>query len=1005
MKNWIEKFRNPEAKYRSHPFWSWNDKLEEDELRLQIRMMKESGHGGFFMHARDGLLTPYMSKEWFELVRACTDEAEKCGLEAWGYDESGWPSGSAGGAIPAMGDEYKTRLIRLLPYDGATQGDVIAYYAVKDDNSYRMLSSADDAVADGEKIMYAAQFTDGSYLDILNPAVVKAFIDHTYEGYLKELGGDFKKGGMAGFFTDEPQYALCRNPWTTIAEEEFKKSYGYSIIENIPALFLGRDGHESVRFDFWKMTNRLFTESFAKQIGEWCDEHGCLLTGHAMMEDNLLCQIHCTGGCMPMYEYMQVPGIDWLGRHNAGSPDNGKNDAPVLALQVGSVAAQTGKERVLTETFAMCGWDISFAEMRSLIEWQFLGGVNFVCQHLEGYTLRGQRKGDFPPSMFYQSPWWDDYKAFTDTVARLGKLLAVGVDDPGLLLIHPMHSIWLKYTNLDLNAEQPFTDEFTSFATRLSKAHIPYHLGDETVIARHGKVEGALFKVGKCSYHTVFLPSLMGLDRSTYELLMEFKKNGGRIASLGMKPEFIDGRPAAEELYELLDGVPTLDLSRRSTFMDTLRRYYSDCGIDSISVVGRNGEEEDIQVCRRYYPEEGYTAYFFVNLDRTSGREVSIILDGDDAVELRPDDMKLVRYPTRTEKGKVCLDVKFAPMESHFIIVGKDLPEAPLPEYMKESIPVSLFTGAGTTEKWRLGKDSDKNACLLEYCSVSDGESWSKVMHPFHANGQAQDIAKENKSPSVKYTFVISEDTDLTKLSDVRAVCEERQPARIFINGFEAPALEGEWWLDHSFSVHEIGAYLRHGENELIMTDFCHREVADGKDILDLNSPFGYMYLTGSFGVYFDCPFVHCNNRGLTTGRDFYITNRPCEFVGGNIVTQGHPFFAGHMVFEKDVEIKNATLPRHIEIDKFYGACARTVVNGKYGKLLAWGDFRDDITDRLVEGRNTIGINVTIGNKNLLGPHHLPEAETQSAGPGDFAPYEPSKWVYRYGFVKSGLSD
>lgn len=181
MKNWIEKFRDPEAKYRSHPFWSWNDELKEDELRLQIRMMKESGHGGFFMHARDGLLTPYMSKEWFELVRACTDEAEKCGLEAWGYDERGWPSGSAGGAIPAMGDEYKTRFIRLLPYDGTTRGDVIAYYAVKDDTSYRMLTSADDAVADGENIMYATQFTDGSYLDILNPAVVKAFIEHTYE--------------------------------------------------------------------------------------------------------------------------------------------------------------------------------------------------------------------------------------------------------------------------------------------------------------------------------------------------------------------------------------------------------------------------------------------------------------------------------------------------------------------------------------------------------------------------------------------------------------------------------------------------------------------------------------------------------------------------------------------------------------------------------------------------------------------------------------------------------
>ena len=67
----------------SLPFWSWNDKLEPEELRRQIRVMKELGMNGFFMHARCGLVTDYLSDEWFECVGACIDEAKKLGMEAW----------------------------------------------------------------------------------------------------------------------------------------------------------------------------------------------------------------------------------------------------------------------------------------------------------------------------------------------------------------------------------------------------------------------------------------------------------------------------------------------------------------------------------------------------------------------------------------------------------------------------------------------------------------------------------------------------------------------------------------------------------------------------------------------------------------------------------------------------------------------------------------------------------------------------------------------------------
>ena len=40
--------------YRSIPFWSWNNSLDEAELVKQIDEMKAAGIGGFIMHARTG---------------------------------------------------------------------------------------------------------------------------------------------------------------------------------------------------------------------------------------------------------------------------------------------------------------------------------------------------------------------------------------------------------------------------------------------------------------------------------------------------------------------------------------------------------------------------------------------------------------------------------------------------------------------------------------------------------------------------------------------------------------------------------------------------------------------------------------------------------------------------------------------------------------------------------------------------------------------------------------
>ncbi|MBA7578895.1 hypothetical protein ES708_20761 [subsurface metagenome] len=94
-------FRTPSSRYRSAPFWVWNDEMTENQIEEQLTDFKDKGIGGVFVHPRPGLITPYLSDRWFELFRYAVDQGKKLGMEIWIYDENSYPSGFAGGHVPA----------------------------------------------------------------------------------------------------------------------------------------------------------------------------------------------------------------------------------------------------------------------------------------------------------------------------------------------------------------------------------------------------------------------------------------------------------------------------------------------------------------------------------------------------------------------------------------------------------------------------------------------------------------------------------------------------------------------------------------------------------------------------------------------------------------------------------------------------------------------------------------------------------------------------------------
>lgn len=452
IENLLSRIENPRSEYRGFPFYSLNADLKPDEMRRQAHIFKEMGCGGFFLHSRVGLENPYLGKDFMNALRASIEECEKLGLHPWLYDEDRWPSGAAGGLV-TKNPEYRMRHLKAEKVSSSDsiqdhEGELtLAWFALDfaDQNvlkSYRRIQKDDSVQPNEQKYRFFREidhqrswFNDQTYLDTLNPEAVQEFIRVTHEAYYHEFGSYF--GNLVpGIFTDEPTYQQGNTlPWTDKLPSEYEKNYGESLLDYLPELLYSIQNEEfsKIRLQYFNTATNLFYHSFMKQIYDWCREHHLKFTGHFLCEDFLTSQTRCTGSAMRGYVYEDIPGMDLLTEHRM------LFDA---AKQCSSVAHQFGKEFRITETYGCTGWDFPFFGHKALGDWQYALGINFRCQHLAWYSMKGEAKRDYPACIFEPSPWYKKYHYVEDYFARLGEALHMGEEQRSILVIHPIESTW-----------------------------------------------------------------------------------------------------------------------------------------------------------------------------------------------------------------------------------------------------------------------------------------------------------------------------------------------------------------------------------------------------------------------------------------------------------------------------------------------------------------------------------------------------------------------------------
>ncbi len=155
-------------KYTSIPFWSWNNSLDEAELVKQIDEMKEAGIGGFIMHARTGLKDEYLGEKWFSCVAACLKKARETGMDAWIYDENGWPSGFVGGKL-LENESFRARYLEYTT--GAFDESAFAAYVKDDKQGFVRVTEKQAGISEYHNVYLRVSPAN---TDILNPDVTDA---------------------------------------------------------------------------------------------------------------------------------------------------------------------------------------------------------------------------------------------------------------------------------------------------------------------------------------------------------------------------------------------------------------------------------------------------------------------------------------------------------------------------------------------------------------------------------------------------------------------------------------------------------------------------------------------------------------------------------------------------------------------------------------------------------------------------------------------------------------
>lgn len=1008
-------FRSPTSEYRGTPFWAWNCKLDGDELKWQIDVLDQMGFGGFHMHVRTGMDTPYLSDEFMDRVDDCVEHARNRKMLAWLYDEDRWPSGAAGGIV-TKDEKYRQRslMFTTAPYETnnrlgmdsdlsarvgrSNRGYLLAKFEVKLNAdgtlaSYRRL--VDDENAEGTTWYAYVEtpspnpwYNNQTYINTLDRATVQRFIEVTHERYRARFARDFG-GVIPAIFTDEPQFTRKGTlpfaeskkdvllPWSDDLEDTYRAAYGDSLVEHIPELIwdLPNQACSLTRYHYHDHVAERFASAFADTVGGWCRENGILLTGHLMDEPTLRTQTSALGEAMRSYRSFCLPGIDMLCDRIEYT----------TAKQAQSAAHQYGRPGVMSELYGVTGWDFDFRGYKLYGDWQAALGVTVRVPHLSWVSMAGEAKRDYPASIHYQSPWHGKYAYVEDHFARVNTAMTRGKPVVRVGVIHPIESYWLHWGPAEQTAlaRDQMDENFQNITRWLLFGSVDFDFISESLLPDQCPKASAPLQVGCMTYDVILVPGCETLRASTLARLEAFADAGGKLIFLGSAPTLIDAKP--DHRGAALATRTELRPFSRSAVLAAVEN------VREVEIRSNTGALSDNLL--HQLRQDGDDRWLFVahgtmpyNKDISTRQAIRITLTGTWTPTLYNSitgDIKPMPY--KTANGKTIIETGLYDNDSLLLKLspaadGESLTAPAARKVSTRAIAVPNALPYTLSEPNVLVLDmaeyalDDEDYAPVEELLRADNLCRQRLGWPKRAAAVVQPwaIEPETIEHSIRLHFTVR--TEIM-LRGAALALEDAEFAKIMLDGVIIPSVVTGWYVDKSIKKVALPP------------------VAAGEHKLELILPFGrrtnveWCYLLGDFGVN-----VHGSEATIVA---------PAEKLSfGDIVPQGLPFYGGEVTYRLDFSSNGGKV--NLRVPHYKAAVLSVAVDGEKAVTLAYPPYSLSL-GKLAPGVHKLEITAYVSRQNAFGPLHLSDRRVTWIGPNAWRSNGDS-WTYEYNLYPEGIT-
>ena len=554
-------FRDPQPIYRPFVRWWWNgDKVEADELRRELHVLKEAGIGGVEINpvkfprndtddlGKKSLL--WLSDEWIDMLQVAFDEAKSLDMTCDLIVGSGWPFG----AEILTGDEradivvnYSEKLTGPIDYEVSRDGmccaadpnisspfpgrkmELLSLQLVPEpfgslDQAIDLMDKEVDGtfkfkVPEGKYVLFALVKIRG-FLEVINGApgangpVLNHFNKQAVEKYLNNMSDKIQNRigplseDIRALFTDSME--LEGSNWSYDFADEFKKR----------------------RFEYTKA--ELLDERFTRTYLDWCKKLNVKSRAQAYGR-----------GLFPLESSLDydIPECEswtmtWL-RHRLGEEmseeDYRRGRAYTMVNKYVSSAAHLRGNRLvsceeMTNTYTVFNMTLELLKIGG--DQTAISGVTHSIFHGFNYS---PKEAPFPGWIRYgayyneNNNWWPYFKYYTAYKGRMATALQHVTMYADIAVLHPVADMW---STMGMQNEPFPSSTNVPYKTLVWEAINKNGSGCDYVsesIIRDAEMKDGCLCYGPRRYKTLFMIEVESMEPATARKLYDFVACGGRI--------------------------------------------------------------------------------------------------------------------------------------------------------------------------------------------------------------------------------------------------------------------------------------------------------------------------------------------------------------------------------------------------------------------------------------------------------------------------------------------